>query len=71
MISNNETGEAGDQVEKMKASAMERWGVDLADTASVRNKITELKGKMPDVADLDNLWRDYKAVEDGDMSVAA
>lgn len=40
--------------------AQERWGVDLDNDNEVRQKLAELQGKMPDVADLSNLWQDHQ-----------
>ena len=52
--------------------AQERWGVDLNDDRATLNKLTELQGKMPDVADLSNLWQDYQQQKDkGEMREAA
>jgi len=40
--------------------AKQRWGVDLANDQATLKKIAELQGKMPDIADLSNLWQDYQ-----------
>lgn len=40
--------------------ARERWDVDLNDDRAVLNKLQSFQGKMPDVADLSNLWLDLQ-----------
>lgn len=40
--------------------AQKQFGVDLNDNQAVLDKLTSLKGKLPDVADLSNLWQDYQ-----------
>ena len=52
--------------------AKRRFGVDLNDDRATMGKIVELQGKMPEVADLGNLWRDYQGQKDqGEMEKAA
>jgi len=39
--------------------AKQRFNVDITNDREVMKKMNLLQGKMPDVADLSNLWRDY------------
>ncbi len=41
--------------------AHERWGVDLNDDRAILIKLQQLRGKMPDVVDLANLWKDNQS----------
>lgn len=49
--------------------AQERWSVDLNDDRAVLTKLAELQGKMPDVADLGNLWRDHQEAPKEDENI--
>jgi len=44
--------------------AMKHWGVDLNDDHAVLQKLQEMQGKMPDVADLSNLWQKLQEERD-------
>jgi hypothetical protein len=46
--------------EILKREASDKFGVNLDDLKEVMRKMSELQGKMPDVAELSNLWREYE-----------
>jgi len=43
--------------------AQKRFGVDLNDDNAVLDTMGKLKGKMPDIMDLSNLWQDYQLIK--------
>jgi len=43
--------------------ANSRWGVDLTNDRAVLSKMVSFQGRMPDVADLSNMWRDYQKLD--------
>lgn len=63
-MSNFETPKIAPSIENLKKTARQRWGIEnLDDTFTVLQKLTQLGGKMPDMADLGNLWRSYQELQ--------
>ncbi|MDO8622118.1 MAG: hypothetical protein Q7R80_02710 [bacterium] len=46
--------------------ARERWNIDLDDDHATLNQLVEFQGKMPDVADLGNLWLEHQRQKGAD-----
>ena len=57
--------------ENLAEIAMERWNVDLNDDRAVLAKIQSMGGKMPDVADLSNMWGDFQEQKNQSLRLAA
>ncbi|MBI4449918.1 hypothetical protein HY634_02580 [Candidatus Uhrbacteria bacterium] len=51
--------------------ARERWGIDLNDDRATLNALVGLQGRMPDVADLGNLWLTHQQRDAGEAREAA
>ena len=49
------------------AEVQKRFGVDVRDDRAVLGKLNELQGKMPDVAELSNLWSEYQEQQKNDQ----
>ena len=54
-----------EQEKDLAKIAKERWDVDINDDDAVYDKIINMQGKMPDVADLPNLWQGMKVQNKG------
>lgn len=60
MVNPEQGGFVPEQEQDPAELAMKRWGVDLNDDRAVLSKLQSMGGKMPDVADLSNLWSDLQ-----------